>query len=65
MSNPVGGIWLPAVIAGALIIAVLAVVVFARDAGPVCPDGEQYRFTHNIIVGNVTVPQYACIPVVP
>lgn len=65
MSNPVGGIWLPAILAGALILAVLAVVVLARDAGPICPDGEQYRFTHSIVVSRVTVPQYACIPVRP
>lgn len=65
MSNPVGGIWLPVTIAVGLILVVLAVVVLARDAGPVCPDGEQYRFTHSIVVSRVTVPQYACIPVRP
>ena len=65
MNRPTLDIWLPLTIAGALVILVLVVVVLARNAGPICPDGEHYRFTHNLIVGRTTVPQYACIPVAP
>lgn len=65
MSNPVGGVWLPVTIAVALILVVLSVVVLADDGQPLCPDGEQYRFTHNVMVGRTPVPQYACIPVLP
>lgn len=41
------------------LVVVLAVGAVISDQ-PACPAGQEYTFSHNIVVGRVIVPQYIC-----
>lgn len=45
----------------ALLVALIVIVLTSDE--PVCPEGQAYVFTHNLVVGRVIVPQYACLEV--
>lgn len=44
----------------AVIAAVVVAVIAATSDEPICPAGQDYVFSHNIVVGQLTVPQYVC-----
>jgi hypothetical protein len=36
------------------------VILVATSDEPICPEGQQHVFTHNLVVGRVIIPQYDC-----
>lgn len=52
--------WLLVVCVSLAAVIVVAAVIAATSDEPICPAGQDYVFSHNIVVGQVTVPQYVC-----
>lgn len=50
-------IWVAAMV---VVITSAAVIIAARSDEPICPEGEAYVFSHNLVVGRVIIPQYVC-----